>query len=132
MRGYSFSQALAAGLEPRDYKEFIFLGETVAKLDFRIWGKFANVQCYFTELNTGKKFVLYAHKKLTPDINGYFARDLKIDFGAHDIEGNIYHVVAGIGKRGGHSWESAELCDANGQPIEGGEDVVHDPENSEA
>ena len=116
MRAYSFRQALNAGCEPREYKEFQLEGEADAFLDFRIWGKTPCLHCYFSEFSTNRKFVLTAfNRQEGQQLDKYSARDQAIDFSAHDLEGSCYHLVTQRGARGGIVWENAKLIPCSGR-----------------
>jgi hypothetical protein len=58
----SWKEALKQGFEPRLYSYAtgdIPLGNVEAVLDFKVWAqKVMGIGCYFTELQTGRKFIL--------------------------------------------------------------------------
>jgi len=118
MRAFSFAQALAAGHEPRQYRDYVLEGEAKAVLDFKMWGSSDCLRCFFTELETGNKFSLAAYARNSGEKNGrYTPRDHWIDFSWTGLEGTVFHLVTVRGKRGGIVWENAEaltgpLCGA--------------------
>mgnify|MGYP003593630734 FL=1 len=80
MRAYSYWDAMDSGLEPERY---VFMKEAVtvrAYLDFKIWGKKQNLQCYFTDANNGHEFILsaFSHntKRYTPKDKGLDFKDM--------------------------------------------------------
>ncbi|MBN8880468.1 MAG: hypothetical protein J0I32_23190 [Sphingobacteriales bacterium] len=72
----SWNEALKRGHEPRLYSYAagdIPLGNVEATLDFKIWAqKVMGIGCYFTKMETGKKFLLtvYCHRSGAYKING--------------------------------------------------------------
>ena len=107
-RGYSFTDAIASGLEPREYipmwdKEPM---EAEAVLDFKIWGKHVNLTCFFRDIRTGKKFCLSAFgshdRRYTP-------RDGIVDFSEPGIENGLYLVATIKNQKGTSAWASAKL-----------------------
>lgn len=62
MKALSFAQALSLGFQPREYGTSVPEGEFIARLDFRMWGKFVNLRCFFTHMKTGNKFSLSAYR----------------------------------------------------------------------
>lgn len=108
MRAYSFRQAIDAGLEPRSYADPVPEGVSLARLEFKMWGKHASLRCFFTDLRTGAKFTLPAFRHYQGQYIGkYSPRDLDIDFSEPGIEGNVYEIVVDRGPRGGLRWEEA-------------------------
>ncbi len=106
MRAYSYRDAVDSGLEPERY---VFLKEAAdirAYLDFRIWGKIQNLQCYFTDADTGNAFIVSAFSQNTTH---YTPQDKGIDFGAHDLEDGLYRIITGPNRKGRITWLSAEL-----------------------
>ena len=109
MRTFDFAQAIAAGYEPPQYREYTLEGETTAVLDFKMWGNSVCLRCFFTEAGTGHKFTLAAYRQVFGDkTRRYTPRDRAIDFSEPGLEGRLYRLVTKRGKRGGIVWESAE------------------------
>ncbi len=108
-RGYSYTNAVDAGLEPREYaamwdKEPM---EAEAVLDFKIWGKHVNLTCYFRDIRDGKKFWLSAFNDKRD--GRYTPRDGVIDFSEPGIENGLYRVATIKTRSGKSAWASAEL-----------------------
>jgi hypothetical protein len=110
MRAFSFAQAIAAGHEPRQYRDYVLEGEATAVLDFKMWGNSACLRCCFTELRTGNQFTLAVYNRNSGQkTDRYTPCDQRIDFSSPGIEGSVFHLVTVRGKRGGIVWESAEV-----------------------
>jgi hypothetical protein len=84
-----WSAALEKGYEPRLYPyaaEEVPTGEFEARLDFKIWAKRAcTIHCYFTQVDTGKKFQLSVFKSHNRDVYG-------IETGCIDFHDCAYEV----------------------------------------
>jgi len=109
MRALTYEQAVEDGLEPREYSYEPILGEYLARLDFKVWGKKLNLQCFFTIPGTGERFRISAFRTDTPR---YTPRDGEIDFSEEGNEGNLYRLHVAETPKGKPKWLSAELVKA--------------------
>jgi hypothetical protein len=79
---FSWKVAISKGYEPRLYTydaNQIPIGEYEVRLDFKIWSKkLLAINCYFTKIDTGNKFVLpvYCHSKT----GQYTVKDTDLNF----------------------------------------------------
>ena len=108
-RGYSFTSAIAAGLEPREYaamwNEQPMTAEAV--LDFKVWGKHVNLTCFFRDIHSSKKFCLSAFSNRHD--GRYTPRDRIVDFSEPGIENGLYLVTTIKTRNGNSAWASAKL-----------------------
>lgn len=116
----SFADVVKSGLEPRKYDAAVPVGELIARLDFRMWGKSVNLRCFFTNLESGEKFSLsafrthrgehhYTLRASGKEISAYTPEDGVIDFAYGEYDGKLFRLVTRQGKRGGVLWASAEM-----------------------
>ncbi|WP_165071260.1 hypothetical protein [Desulfovibrio sp. ZJ200] len=91
IRGLSFISAIKSGLRPYEYKSVIEASCMEAILDFKIWGKTPCLGCYFRDISTGKKFVLYAHDDCHS--RRYTPKDKEFDFSQSGMEGGLFYLV---------------------------------------
>lgn len=106
MRALTYDQAVEMGLEPRDYAYDPVIGEFEAVLDFKVWGKSVNLQCFFTVPETGERFRVSAFRE---DGKHYTPKDGEIDFSEEELEGGLYLLTIGKNKKGRAAWLAAEL-----------------------
>lgn len=106
MRAYSYRDAVELGLEPQEYSFAKEAMTTEALLDFKVWGKKWNLQCYFQNIRTGEKFILNAFCGSTKQ---YTPRDKSIDFSEPGIENGLYQVTTAPNSKDKIIWESATL-----------------------
>lgn len=78
-----------------------------AILDFKIWGKTPCLGCYFRDISTGEKFVLYAHDDCYS--HRYTPKDREFDFSQSGIEGSLFYLVTRKTRTGKTSWQNARL-----------------------
>lgn len=109
MRAMTYEQAVELGLEPRDYAYEPVCGEFEAVLDFKVWGKSVNLQCFFTATATGERFRISAFRK---DGKRYTPRDMQIDFADDGFVGGLYRLKVEKNKKGNAAWLSAKLLSA--------------------
>ena len=106
MRALTYEQAVEQGLEPRSYAYEPVIGEFEAVLDFKVWGKSVNLQCFFTVPATGERFRVSAFRD---EAKRYTPRDGVIDFSEPGIEGSLYRLQVGHNAKGNPAWLAAEL-----------------------
>lgn len=106
MRALTYDQAVELGLEPRDYAYEPVVGEFEATLDFKVWGKSVNLQCFFTVPATGERFRVSAFRE---DGKHYTPKDGRTDFSEEGLEGGLYRLTIGQNKKGKAAWLGAEL-----------------------
>lgn len=107
IRGLSFTSATRSGLRPYEYKSVIEASCLEAILDFKIWGKTPCLGCYFRDISTGEKFVLYAHDDCHS--HRYTPKDKGFDFSQSGIEGSLFYLVTRKTRSGKTSWQNARL-----------------------
>ena len=103
----SFTSAIRSGLRPYEYKSVIEASCLEAILDFKIWGKTPCLGCYFRDISTGKKFVLYAHDDCHS--HRYTPKDKEFDFSQSGIEGSLFYLVTRKTRTGKTLWQNARL-----------------------
>ena len=108
MRAMTYDQAVEAGLEPQEYDYEAPEGEYEAVLDFKVWGKSVNLQCFFTALDTDDMFRISAFRGNT---TRYTPKDGGIDFSEPGNEGNTYRLRVGRNSKGNVAWLAATLVD---------------------
>lgn len=106
MRALTYDQAVELGLEPRDYAYEPVIGEFEAVLDFKVWGKSVNLQCFFTVPTTGERFRVSAFRD---DGKHYTPKDGRLDFSDEGLVGGLYRLKIEKNKRGKAAWLEAEL-----------------------
>jgi hypothetical protein len=74
------------------------------RLDFRVWGKSANLFLYFTDLDTGQKWRLSVWHR-----DGYKPRKEGPDFNEGVAEGDTFEIVTSRGRTGWPCLVSAAL-----------------------
>lgn len=107
IRGLSYASAISSGLRPCEYRSVIEASCMEAILDFKIWGKTPCLGCYFRDISTGEKFVLYAHDDCHS--RRYTPKDLFFDFSQAGIEGSLFYLVTRKTRTGKTSWQNARL-----------------------
>ena len=107
IRGLSFTSAIRSGLRPYEYKSAVAASCMEAILDFKIWGKTPCLGCYFRDISTGEKFVLYAHDDCHS--HRYTPKDKAFDFNQPGIEGSLFYLVTRKTRTGKTSWRNARL-----------------------
>lgn len=107
IRGLSYASAISSGLRPYEYRSVIEAPCMEAILDFKIWGKTPCLGCYFRDISTGEKFVLYAHDDCHS--RRYTPKDLAFDFSKAGIEGSLFYLVTRKTRTGKTSWQNARL-----------------------
>ena len=107
IRGLSFTSAIRSGLRPYEYKSVIEASCLEAILDFKILGKTPCLGCYFRDISTGKKFVLYAHDDCHS--HRYTPKDKEFDFSQSGIEGSLFYLVTRKTRTGKTLWQNARL-----------------------
>ena len=107
IRGLSYTNAIRSGLRPYEYKSVVEASCMEAILDFKIWGKTPCLGCYFRDIFTGEKFVLYAHDDCHS--HRYTPKDKEFDFSQSGIEGSLFYLVTRKTRTGKTSWQNAKL-----------------------
>lgn len=113
IRGLSYTSAIRSGLRPYEYRSLIEASCIEAILDFKIWGKTPCLGCYFRDISTGEKFVLYAHDDCHS--RRYTPKDRVFDFSQSSIEGCLFYLVTRKTRTGKTSWQNAKLLLASDQ-----------------
>ena len=83
-------------------------GKYLAELQFKIWGKYPCLHCFFKTQN-GDKIRLASFKD--KETGRYSPRDLKINFSEPGIEFNMYLLHVETNSKGRPAWLSAEKVD---------------------
>jgi hypothetical protein len=109
MRALTYDQAVELGLEPREYAYEPVIGEFEATLDFKVWGKSVNLQCFFSVLPTGERFRVSAFRD---EAKRYTPKDGRIDFSADGLVEGLFRLKVGQNKKGRAIWLEAELVKA--------------------
>ena len=107
IRGLSYASAIRSGLRPYEYKSVVETSCMEAILDFKIWGKTPCLGCYFRDIPTREKFVLYAHDDCHS--HRYTPKDKEFDFSQSGIEGSLFYLVTRKTRTGKTSWQNAKL-----------------------
>lgn len=103
----SFNKALEMGKEPRDYNWKVPAGDYEGVLDFRVWGKSVNVQCFFTFVS-GEKYILSAFR--TRDEEKYSPKDQSLDFSSKEnLEGERFRLSITVNNKGRTAWNKASM-----------------------
>lgn len=106
----TWKSAVEEGFEPRDYPyaaDEIPMGETEAKLEFKIWAKPANtLSCFFTEVVSGRKFQLSVFRRKSDEVYGLPEGD--IDFQVCPT-GVVYQIMVRKSDQGRPVFQRAEL-----------------------
>lgn len=103
----SWAKALERGCEPRAYPytiDEVPMGEYEALLDFKIWSqKVMGINCYFTQVETGKKFRLTVYREAS-----YRIRGVDINFATCPV-GARYKIRVRANQKKNTVFEYAEL-----------------------
>lgn len=116
-RALSFNDARAAGLEMREYNwKNLPNGSWTGRLDFKVWGQApgGSLNCYFTDIATGQRYRLGAFPRRLgdPHAGKYTPRECTIDFASEDIQGGLFTLTTGAGRKNNPVWFNAEPVDA--------------------
>jgi hypothetical protein len=104
------AEAVALGFDPNSYERFqLPRGTWVGRLDFKIFGQSRNLLCYFTDVATGRRYVLSAWIRIELRSRMYCARDGVIDFSQPATEGLVYDLETNRTRAGGPAWNKAQL-----------------------
>lgn len=107
-RAITYKQAMEVGLPVKDYEyKGLPLGAIKVQLDFKMWGKFDNLELFFTELDTGKKFKISVYRDKN-DNNRFTDRAGAIDFSESYINGDLFSFEIATTAKGNFSLKSAK------------------------
>jgi hypothetical protein len=105
----TWKAALDSGCEPRLYPytaDDVPMGQYEAVLDFKIWAVRAyTLNCYFTEVATGKKFQLSVYRR---DDEIYGLSDGEIDFKESPVS-KVYLITVSLNAKSKAVFRQAEL-----------------------
>lgn len=106
-RAITYRQAMELELPVKDYRyKDLPVGEVNARLDFKIWGKFNNLELFFTDLANDEKIKISVF-----NTNGYRDRDGLQDFSESYLNGEKFKLNIGTTAKGNFSLLSAVLVD---------------------
>jgi hypothetical protein len=108
----TWTAALEKGFEPRLYPYAateVPMGNYEAKLDFKMWAvRPLTLHCYFTQIDTGKRFQLSVYRRNSDEIYGLPDGDIDFKTAPTDF---VYLIGIGCNEKGSVVFESAKILD---------------------
>lgn len=113
-RGISYIDAVDSGLNPKAYPYAgLPTGKMLARLDFKVWNKFASLSLYITDMEKNQPYCVSVFSDRKTADNSYKDRAGDIDFSAPNINGTIYELDIHRTKGGNYSIKSAKVVTDN-------------------